>query len=210
MSKNVSKYALIACERSQVECSAFREQGVIAFSCDIQACAGGHPEWHIQGDVTPFLKGQRYFYTADGTLHHVKQWDLIIAHPPCTYLSKAGSTLLFPKGKLDPIRYAHGIVAKTFFQMCLDAKANFVAVENPTPNLIWELPKPNQVLQPYEFGHPFQKRTLLWLRNLPPIMPEVYSCGRKSWVYNSRLANTRSRSFENVAKAMARQWTPLL
>ena len=206
----MKKYVLIACERSQVECTAFRAVGAIAFSCDIQACAGNHPEWHIQGDVTPFLKGQRYFKTADGKEHHVSQWDLIIAHPPCTYLSRAGSTFLFPHGILDPIRHAHGIVAKCFFQTCLVSCATHVAVENPTPNKIWELPKPDQVLQPYEFGVPFQKRTLLWLRNLPPIMPTLYSSGRKSWVYNSRLPNTRSRSFEPIAKAMAEQWFPLL
>lgn len=206
----MKKYVLIACERSQVECATFRAVGAIAFSCDIQACAGNHPEWHIQGDVTPFLKGQKYFKTTDGKEHHVRQWDLIIAHPPCTYLSRAGSTFLFPNGILDPIRHAHGIVAKCFFQKCIDAYATHVAVENPTPNKIWELPKPDQVLQPYEFGVPFQKRTLLWLRNLPPIIPTLYSCGRKSWVYNSRLPNTRSRSFENIAKAMAEQWFPLL
>lgn len=84
------KYVLIACEESQTECIAFRQAGAAAFSCDIKACSGNHPEWHIRDDVTPFLKGRRYFKTCDGVEHHVPQWDLIIAHPPCTYLARSG------------------------------------------------------------------------------------------------------------------------
>lgn len=203
-------FVLIACERSQVECSAFRALGANAFSCDIQRCAGNHPEWHIQGDVTPFLRGQRYFYTQDGKLHHAGRWDLIIAHPPCTYLSRVASPHLFRGGQLNELRHAYGLVARDFFYKCMNAQADKIAVENPTPNRIWELPKPTQIVQPYEFGHPYQKRTLLWLKNLPPLFPTIWSCGRKSWVANSRLPNTKSRSFEGIAKAMAEQWYPLL
>lgn len=203
--KNI-KYVLIACEESQTVCSAFREVGAEAYSLDLQECSGGHPEWHIRDFAERYLQGRRYFKTQDGTIHHVTQWDLIIAHPPCTYLSKASGIDIFK----NELRRAHGLVAVEFFQQCLDAKCDRVAVENPTPLKYWNLPKPTQVIQPYEFGANYQKRTLLWLRGLPPLLPTLWATGRKSWVYSSRKAKKRSKTFPGIAKAMAEQWFPLL
>ena len=198
---------LVACEESQRVCTAFREKGHEAYSCDIVKCSGEHPEWHIQGDVLAVLNGRCSFKTADGTTHNIDgKWDLIIAHPPCTYLSKASGIDI----RKDELRRAHGLVAVEFFLKCLDAKCDRVAVENPTPLKYWNLPKPTQVIQPYEFGANYQKRTLLWLRGLPPLLPTLWATGRKSWVYSSRKAKKRSKTFPGIAKAMAEQWFPLL
>lgn len=204
------KYVLIACEESQTECKAFREVGTVAYSCDIQACSGGHPEWHIRADVTSFLQGRRYFKTEDGKEHHVPKWDLIICHPPCTYLSKAGANHLVKHGCIDEVRYAYGIVAKDFFQKCLAAKAEHVAVENPIPLAIFKLPKCSQAIQPWEFGEPYTKKTYLWLKNLPPLMATCISTGRKQWVKSTRKQRKRSKSFEGIAKAMAEQWIKVI
>lgn len=107
---------LIACEESQRVCAAFREKGHNAFSCDIQSCSGGHPEWHIQADVLPLLNGNCSFLTMDGNFHSISyKWDLIIAHPPCTYLSNAGARFLYPKGKLNYERYKKGLEGKVLF-----------------------------------------------------------------------------------------------
>lgn len=204
------KYVLIACEESQVECSAFRKVGAAAYSCDLQACSGGHNEWHIRGDVLPFLQGQRYFTTEDGRIHHVPQWDLIICHPPCTYLSKAGANHLVRDNQINEVRWAYGIVAKDFFEKCLAAKAPCVAVENPTPLACWNLPRESQSIQPWEFGHPYTKRTCLWLKNLPLLLPTKLSTGRKSWTATSGKQRKRSRSFEGIAEAMATQWIDVI
>lgn len=148
---------LIACEESQRVCSAFRAKGHEAYSCDIQECSGGHPEWHIQGNVLPLLK---------------QKWDLIIAHPPCTYMSKAGARFMYPKaGQIDPQRLQLALEAKEFFMQMLNAPCEKICVENPTPLKVVGLPEATQVIQPYEFGHPFSKRTLLWLKGLPPLKP---------------------------------------
>lgn len=200
------KYVLIACEESQAVCKAFREQGAEAYSLDLQECSGGHPEWHIRDFAEQYLAGRRYFKTCDGVIHHVPGWDLIIAHPPCQYLSKASGINV----QHNEIRRAHGIVAVEFFNKCLAAKAKCVAVENPTPLKLWNLPKPTQIIQPYEFGAPFQKRTLLWLRGLPPLLPMVWSTGRGSWVSRSSKAKKRAKTFPGIAHAMAVQWLPLL
>ena len=117
--KNI-KYVLIACEESQTVCSAFREVGAEAYSLDLQECSGGHPEWHIRDFAEKYLQGRRYFKTQDGTIHHVTRWDLIIAHPPCTYLSKASGIDI----RKDELRRAHGLIAVEFFQQCLDAKCD--------------------------------------------------------------------------------------
>lgn len=200
-------HVLIACECSQVETTAFRAAGAIAWSCDIKRCSGGHPEWHIQGDVTPLLRGQRYFYTQDGRLHHSPPFDLIIAHPPCTYLCRLGAVNLYKNGVLDELRHAQGIVARHFFQLCIDASAKYVAVENPIPLRRYNLPPYQQKLQPYEFGHNVSKATLLWLKNLPPLMATGITRCEESWVKKTRLQTTRSRAFEGIANAMAEQWT---
>lgn len=137
---------LVACEESQRVCMAFREKGHEAYSCDIQDCSGGHPEWHIKGDVLQILNGYHDFTTQDGTYHDTvlnDEWDLIIAHPPCTYLSNVGAPRLFD-GKdhtiKDMNRYQKGLEAKEFFMNFINADCDKICVENPTPSKIWALP----------------------------------------------------------------------
>lgn len=207
---------LIACEESQAECIAFRRLGHRAFSCDIQK-ARYHNEWHIQGDVTPLLSGQTKFRTADGKRHSLVQWDLIIAHPPCTYLCKVGSPWLYANqngwtiinGKhvqINQERWDAMKRAREFFMLCLNAKAHYLAVENPLPMAAAQLPKPSTFLQPSWFGVKYTKKTLYWLKNLPPIMPTVEHPNPKSFVHCSR-GKYRSRTFPQVADALARQWS---
>ena len=136
---------LIACEESQTVCKAFRAKGHEAYSCDILECSGGHPEWHIQGDVLPLLE---------------QSWDLIIAHPPCTYLSNAGANHLYKGKVLNQDRYAKGLEAKEFFMKFLNANCDKICVENPIQSKVFEIPKYSQIIQPYEFGHPFSKKDL--------------------------------------------------
>ena len=122
-------YVLIACEESQAECSEFRKAGFVAFSCDLQKCGrNANPSWHIRGDVVPFLYGRYEFKTMDGKRHKVPRWDLIVAHPPCTYLCKLSSVQLTKAGVLDRDRYMKLIEAREFFLVCLHAVAPFVAV----------------------------------------------------------------------------------
>lgn len=217
---------LIACEESQRVCTAFRKHGHNAFSCDIQECSGGHPEWHIQGNVLPLINGNCHFHTMDGKGHSIrKKWDLIIAHPPCTFLSNAGACRLYPKkGQLDLIRYAKGLEAKAFFLTLLNADCPRVAVENPVPSKVFELPKYSQEIQPWQFGHAYTKKTRLWLKNLPlleptnivqPIGPYVPSgTGRKDRTkYGAAKrgedAKNRAKTFPGIAEAMAIQWGSL-
>lgn len=208
---------LIACEESQAECFAFRERGFNAFSCDIQPCKpSGKPEWHIHGDVSPFLHGKTSFFTADGAFSDVGRWHMIIAHPPCIYLCKVGALHLY-KEPLSTVHYGGQVLnlnkerlsklveARRFFYECLSARAKFVAVENPIPMRLAQLPPPDCFIEPYWFGHKYSKKTLYWLRNLPPLLPEIINPKYKCFVTASR-GKYRSRTFEGVAKAMARQW----
>lgn len=197
---------LIACEESQAECSSFRELGFNAFSSDLQLCRyGGHIEWHIPGDVTPLLEGRCTFRTQDGKSHRVSKWHLIIAHPPCTYLCKLSSVQMVRGGEVDTERLAKMEEARTFFFRCLQAKADFVAVENPLPMARAQLPKPDCFIQPYWFGVPYSKKTLYWLRNLPPLMADASVPSFKPFVHLSR-GKYRSRTFSPVARAIAKQW----
>lgn len=197
---------LIACEISQVEMKAFRDRGCNAFSCDIQLLQGrGDIRYHIPGDVTNLLMGGRYFYTQDAQLHHVSKWDLIIAHPPCTYLCKVSSVQLVKHGQIDEDRLDHMHKAKDFFYTCLNAAAPYVAVENPLPMARAGLPKPTTYVCPSWFGSKYTKKTLYWLKNLPPIMAEIDNPDAKEFVRASR-GKYRSRSFPEVANAMAEQW----
>ena len=171
-------YVLIACEESQAVCKAFRDLGHEAYSYDLQECSGGHPEWHIQGDITKsqILKHKNHFFvTQDGLLHNVRAWDILIAHPPCTYMSNAGACRMYKRinGKqyIDADRFAKMIEAREFFDMFYFAPVHYIAIENPLPLKICNLPTPTQIIQPYEFGHPYSKKTLLWLRNLPLLTP---------------------------------------
>ena len=200
-------YVLIACEESQAECLAFRELGHIAYSCDLQKCRRiGNPHFHIHGDCRPLLQGKTIFQTQDGAIQSVPKWDLIIAHPPCTYLCKVGSVWMMQDGKLNEERYAKMLDARDFFLECLNAKANYVAVENPLPQKRAQLPPPSTFLQPSWFGVKYTKKTLFWLKNLPPIMPEVEYPNPKSFVHSSR-GKYRSRTFSSVARAIATQWS---
>lgn len=218
-------YVLVACEESQRVCSAFRAKGHIAFSCDVDDCSGGHPEWHIKQDVLPLLDGFCSFTTCDGVEHSINQkWDMIIAFPPCTYLTVAGANRLYPqKGVLNPERYELGVGAANFFKSILNADCEKIVVENPTPMKVFELPKYNQVIEPYQFGHPYKKRTCLWLKGVKPLEPtEIITENIVSWVSGGskdkngnprktqatkfRDAKTRSKTFEGVASAMAEQW----
>lgn len=224
---------LVACEESQVVCKAFRSCGHEAYSADIQEPSGGHPEWHIQGDVLQFLNPEVLFpgelagiqfFTMDNEYHCFPgKWDLIIAHPPCTYLSNAGARWLYAGGKLNTERYAKGLDGKKFFMAMLNADCQRIAVENPIPSSIYDLPQYTQIIQPYQFGEPWSKKTCLWLKGLEPLQPtnivEDYkpycSSGSYSGTHDPKYkgasrkggsAKSRSKTFEGIARAMAEQW----
>lgn len=214
---------LVACEESQRVTIEFRKQGHNAFSCDILEPSGGHEEWHIQGDVLPLLNGDCVVKTMDGIEHEIAgRWDMIIAFPPCTYLTNAGARHLWKGHKLNEERYAKGLAAKEFFMQIYNATCDKIAIENPTPSRIYELPEKTQVIQPYQFGHPFTKRTQLWLKGLPKleptdiVEPERTFCPSGSYsskhdekhkgVFTKDRARQRSKTFPGIAKAMAEQW----
>ena len=204
---------LVACEESQRVCTEFRNLGHEAYSCDIIECSGGHPEWHLKQDVIPLLQ---------------EQWDMIIAFPPCTYMSNAGACRMYPKkGEIDEERFAKAMKAKAFFMLFYNANCERIAIENPVPLSVVGLPEKTQVIQPYEFGHPYTKKTYLWLKGLPKLVPTnivkpvgPYVCGNseiwKKQAANGRVygkeksAKHRSKTFPGIAKAMAEQWGGLL
>ena len=196
---------LIACEESQAECLAFRKLGHNAFSCDIQPCRY-NAAYHIQNDATPYLHGETSFTTQDGAKHHVPGWDLIIAHPPCTYLCKVSAFHMVINGQLQVERFNKMLLARTFFYECLNAKANYVAVENPIPMARAKLPKPSCYIHPSWFGVKYTKKTLFWLKNLPPLLPGCEHPHPKEFVKASR-GKYRSRTFPQVADAIAKQWS---
>lgn len=155
---------LIACEESQEVCKAFRALGHEAYSCDIQEPSGGHPEWHILGDAIPVLKGGKV-YTMDGQMHDVGRWDLLIAHPPCTHLSISGARW-FAEGK-KPLSLREEAAA--FFMRFANADVPRIAVENPVSVMSSLYRKPDQIIHPWQFGHPTEKTTCLWMKNLPKL-----------------------------------------
>ena len=224
---------LVACEESQAVCKAFREKGHSAFSCDIQDCSGGHPEWHIKEDVLPLLNGNCTFKTCDGTEWHIDgRWDLIIAHPPCTYLTIAANKLydVSKYGEKAIKRLEDREKAIEFFMAFVNADCERKAIENPIGVISSRYRKPNQIIQPYQFGHPVRKSTCLWLFGLPELKPTeivdfecIHSNGKSggysgaSWVvkdengkilsYNDpRVSVIRSKTYLGIAKAMAEQW----
>lgn len=199
---------LIACEESQAECIAFRELGHNAFSCDIQR-PRFYPEWHILGDVTPLLQGSTQFQTCDGKLHRLSKWHLIIAHPPCTYLCKVSSVHMVINGQINQWRYERMLEARDFFFKCLNSQADYVAVENPIPMARAQLPRPTTFLCPSWFGVKYTKKTLFWLKGLPPIMPKIFYPNPKEFVRYSR-GKYRSRTFPQVAQAIAKQWSEFI
>lgn len=218
---------LVACEESQEVCKAFRAKGHEAYSCDIIDCSGGHPEWHIKGDalelITPECKS---FTTMDGVTHTHTRWDLLIAHPPCTYLSNAGAARLYKKigGKsyCEVDRLNKGMDAKEFFMHFWEADCEKIVIENPIPSAIYRLPKYTQIIQPYEHGEPWSKKTCLWLKNVPKLKPTNVVQPQCSWVSGGskkadgsprenkgttfRSAKIRSKTFPGIARAFAEQW----
>lgn len=191
---------LVACEESQAVTIAFRDLGHESYSCDLQDCSGGHPEWHIKGDVLGILNNG---------------WDLIIAHPPCTYLCNSGSPVLFKNGVLNEERFNQGLLAKEFFMVFYNCSCPHVCIENPKPIGIFNLPRPSQVIQPYYFGHPYKKTTYLWLKGLPPLFYtdvciNPVPCAKSDWYNNVSSKNRsriRSKTFPGIAQAMACQWS---
>ena len=217
---------LIACEESQVVCNAFRERGHQAFSCDIIECSGGHPEWHIMQDVIPLLNGNCEFKTVDGIIHKIQgKWDLIIAHPPCTYLclSSQKHCNIGVYGQKAVERIAKRDEAVEFFRQFVNAECDKIAIENPVGVMTRYYRKPDQYIQPLQFGHPTKKKTGLWLKNLPKLKPtkiveqefHISGTGRAwdKWFWESSViqdcaerSRFRSKTFEGIAKAMAEQW----
>lgn len=202
---------LVACEESQAVCIAFRELGHEAYSCDIQECSGGHPEWHIKGDALELLK---------------LKWDLIIAHPPCTYLSKAGGNRLRINGEIQQPRFEKGVAAAKFFMEFINADCPRIVVENPIPLKIFGLPQYSQIIQPFMFGDPWMKTTCLWLKGVPPLMSTEIVVPTGKWVNSTdhrkvkvndewqtsgkKSQKERSKTFPGIAKAMAEQWGGLV
>ena len=207
---------LIACEESQAVTKEFRALGHEAYSCDILPCSGGHPEWHIQDDVFNVVGGG---------------YDLMIAHPPCTYLSVSGARHLYNKDKTPNMdRYKNQKIALDFVQKLMDVNIPKIAIENPISVISTHIRKPDQIIQPYWFGDSASKSTCLWLKNLPKLKPtNMVSKGdfkewidkktgkvkrQALWYYealqqakNSAERRTlRSKTFQGIAKAMATQW----
>lgn len=198
---------LVACEESQAVTIELRKLGHEAYSCDIIPCSGGHPEWHLQVDALELLK---------------MKWDMIIAHPPCTYLTNAGARHLWKDHQLNQERYEKGLEAKAFFMAFLNADCPKIAVENPIPSKVFELPQYTQTVQPFEYGHPFTKKTCFWLKGLPPLIPTDIVEPTATWcpsgsyshkhgdkhrgMFTKDRARNRSKTFPGIAKAMAEQW----
>ena len=217
---------LIACEESQAVCKEFRKLGHEAYSCDIIECSGGHPEWHITQDVIPLLNGYCSFKTTDGAEHTVEgKWDMIIAFPPCTYLTVTGNRWFNVEryGKKAIQRHKDRADAINFFMTFANADCQRIAIENPVGIMSSTWRKPNQIINPYEFGDPFEKKTCLCLKGLPKLKPtnivdvpprKKFDSGKSmpSWYAEAwhlpkeERAKLRSKTFPGVAKAMAEQW----
>lgn len=218
---------LIACEESQEVCKAFRKRGHRAFSCDIQPCSGGHPEWHIQEDVTKLINGYCNFRTSDTHTHTQDgEWDLLIAHPPCTYLTVTGNRWFNVEnyGMKAVKRAEEREKAAQFFMLFVNAECDRIAIENPVGYMGSYYRSADQLIQPWMFGEPYEKLTCLWLKNLPHLKPtkiveppkrKVFDSGKTmaAWyaasygLPKSERAKTRSKTFHGVAEAMADQWT---
>lgn len=167
----ISIKVLVACEESQRVCVAFREKGHEAYSCDIIEPSGGHPEWHIMQDVLPLLNGKCSFKTMDGVEHTVEdRWDMIIAHPPCTYLTLAGNKWFKPEFESRfPERRIQREEAVEFFMKFANADCEKIVIENPVSIMSSRWRKPDQYIEPFMFGDPEKKKTGLWLKGVPPL-----------------------------------------
>ena len=215
---------IVGCEESQRVCSAFREKGHNAFSCDIMRCSGGHPEWHICGDVLPLLNGNCEITTMDGVKHRIEgKWDLIIAHPPCTYLTLAGNKWFKPEfADRFPNRQKQRKEAVDFFIAIANADCDRSAIENPIGVMSSQWRKPDHYIDPYMFGDPEKKKTGLWLKGLPLLKPTsivepvIIHCksgaNEPRWHMETmklppnERAKARSKTFPGIAAAMAEQW----
>jgi len=201
---------LIACEESQKVCKEFRKLGYEAFSCDILPCSGGHQEWHIKGDVLNFLGKNKY--------NNYEGWDMIIAFPPCTHLAVSGAKHF--KDKIKDGRQQQGI---NFFMEFANCECDKVAIEQPVSIMSTKWRKPDQIIQPYEYGHKSRKKTCLWLKGLPKLKPteivepniitykdgktfsaDYMECKRSKPGESSK---SRSKTYQGIAKAMAEQWS---
>lgn len=220
---------LIACEESQTVCIEFRNRGHQAFSCDLLPCSGGHPEWHIMGNVLPLLNPITKFdwneviefNTMDGVEHQIDgNWDLIIAHPPCTYLTVTGNKWFNPKyNKNVEERINARQKAIDFFMCFVNAPCDKIAIENPVGIMSTVYRKPDQIIQPYQFGDPHRKATCLWLKGLPKleptkiVTPEIMTF-KSGATMDAAYSNTphkdrareRSKTYPGIAKAIAEQW----
>lgn len=187
------KKVLIACEESQTVCKAFRELGHEAFSCDLQDCSGGYPEWHIKGDALNVLWGQ--------------EWDLVIAHPPCTRIANSGVSWLYKRNLWRDLADA-----VSFFNnfIIYGRSGKNICIENPIPHSYAGLPKYTQLIQPWQFGHGETKATCLWLFDLPVLTPTDIVSGREQRLHRlppgPDRAKERSKTYLGIAKAMAEQW----
>ena len=200
---------LVACEESQAVTIEFRRLGHEAYSCDILDCSGGHPEWHIKQDVKPLLK---------------EKWDMIIAFPPCTYLTVTGNRWFNVEryGEKAKQRHKDREQAINFFMSIANAPCDKIVIENPVGIMSTRYRKPDQIIQPYQFGHPTRKKTCLWLKGLPKLVPTNvvepviirFANGKtdSDWHYNTlhlpseERTKIRSKTFPGIAKAMAEQW----
>lgn len=217
---------LIACEESQRVCVEFRKKDHEAYSCDIIDQSGGHPEWHIKQDVIPLLNGNCEFITTDGKKHVVVgQWDMIIAFPPCTYLTVTGNRWFNIEryGEKAIQRHKDRKDAIDFFMAFANADCERIAIENPVGIMSTEWRKPNQIINPWQFGDAFEKKTCLWLKGLPELTPtniveipprKKFDSGKsmpawyaEAWhLPKEERAKLRSKTFPGIAKAMAEQW----
>jgi len=216
---------LVACEESQAVAKEFRKLEHEAYSCDILPCSGGHPEWHIQGDVVGVLNGHM-FATEDGTKHcGVSKWDMIIAFPPCTYLTCTGNRWFNIERYGDKAiqRHKDRELAVEFFMMFANANCDKIAIENPVGHMSTKYRKPDQIINPWQFGDAFEKKTCLWLNGLPKLEPTdivtppkrtEFKSGKSmpkwyadAWrLPKAERAKARSKTFPGIAKAMASQW----
>ena len=217
---------LVACEESQAVCIEGRKLGHEVYSCDILECSGGHPEWHIMCDVLPLLNGNCDFNTMDGENHSLSgRWDMIIAFPPCTYLTVTGNRWfnIDRYGEKAIQRHKDRKDAIDFFMAFANADCEKIAIENPVGIMSSEWRKPNQIINPWQFGDAFEKKTCLWLKGLPELTPtniveipprKKFDSGKSmpSWYAEAwhlpkeERAKLRSKTFPGIAKAMAEQW----
>jgi hypothetical protein len=217
---------LVACEESQRVTIELRNLGHEAYSCDIQPCSGGHKEWHIQQNVLPLLDGHCSFRTMDGLAHTIDtKWDLIIAHPPCTYLTVTGNRWFNEERYGDKARKRKQDrdEAIQFFMAFANADCERIAIENPVGVMSTHFRKPDQTVHPYMFGDPERKATCFWLKGLPLLQPTnvvepvviQFKNGKGTdspWHLNTislppaERSKARSKTFPGMAKAMAEQW----